>query len=225
MMFKNSNTLESQLAAANKRLKKATAALAPKHKGGEIEEYRAAGAEVLRLERELAASRSEPHAVPCDFPVQWDTGAPLPHVVCSDSRTFLTFYVNEPDPDWDGTRVTAVDPGSGEAVSLCLVEFNGCVSAKFGHPNDEAQRGHPLHGKGLEGYTAQIVKNSPWLAEVAKTNSAHPYDKPETWASIDHYVFWFHDNTFECLAESYEVEVTQESMAELLNRVQGKLLG
>ncbi|MEL7312443.1 MAG: hypothetical protein AAFN07_13080, partial [Pseudomonadota bacterium] len=84
-MFRKTG-LESKLAEANKRLNKAIAALAPKHKGGEIEEYREAKREVLRLERELASRKREPHAIPSDFPVEWDVGAPLPHLLCSDSR-------------------------------------------------------------------------------------------------------------------------------------------
>lgn len=223
-MFKKSNSLESQLSDARKRLNKALKRLAPKHKGGEMEEYYAAKVEVLRLEREVAKSRNEPYAVPFDFPVRWDAGAPLPHVVCSDYRTFLTFYVRDLDPNWDGSYVNVVDPSSNGAVSLCLVTFNHCVSVKFGHPNDEVQHGHPLYGKGLDSFTAQIVKNSPWLAGVAKTNSVHDYDRPEAWELVNHYVFWFHDNTFECLAKSFDVETSRESMGELLTRIQGKLL-
>jgi hypothetical protein len=222
---RHSEDLEQQLAHANRRLEAATAALAPKHKAGEIEEFRAAHAEVLRLERELAESRNEPYAVPCNFPVKWDVGAPLPFLLCNDYRTFLTFYVSEPGPNWDGTYVNVVHPASTEAVSLCLVTFKHCASAKLGHPNDEAQCGHPLAGRGLESYRAQIVKNSPWLKEVAKTNSAHPGDRPDMWTSLNHYVFWFHDSTFECLAKSYEVEVSSETMPNLLRRVQEKLLG
>ena len=216
--------LERQLAEANRRLAAACAALAPKHKGGEIEEFDAAHSEVLRLERAIAASRNEPYAVPCDFPVQWDVGAPLPCLLCTDYRAFLTFYISEPDPNWDGTYVKVVDPASTDVVSLCLVTFQNCTSAKLGHPNDEVQRGHPLAGRGLEGYTAQIVKNSPWLKEVAKTNSVHHCDRPDMWTSLNHYVFWFHDSTFECLAKSYEVEISSESMPKLLERVQRKLL-
>jgi hypothetical protein len=224
-MSNHSDAIEQQLAQANRRLKAATAALAPKHKGGEIEEFHAADAEVLRLERALAESRKEPYAMPCDFPVKWDVGAPLPFLLCNDYRTFLTFYVHEPDPNWDGTYIKVVDPALTQAASLCLVTFKNCVSAKLGHPNDEAQCGHPLAGRGLQGYTAQIVKNSPWLKEVATTNSAHPCDRPAMWTSLNHYIFWFHDSTFECLAESYEVEVSSETMPELLRRVQDKLLG
>lgn len=216
--------IEEKLEEAKRRLKAAVAALAPKHKGGEMEEFRAARLEVLRLERDLAELKNEPYAAPCDFPVKWDVGAPLPFLLCNDYRAFLTFYVRESHPDWDGTRVKIVDPKSMQKVSLCLVTFKRCISAKLGHPNDEVQSGHPLAGRGLEGYTAQIVKNSPWLQEVRKTNSVHSCDKPNLWNSVNHYVFWFHDSTFECLAESYEVEVSSETMSELLLRVAEKLL-
>jgi len=188
-----------------------------------MEEYGAARAEVLRLERAVAESKNEPYAVPCDFPVKWDIGAPLPFLLRNDYRTFLTFYVREEVPDWDGTTVKIVEPGSPETALLCLVTFKRCASAKLGHPNDEVQHGHPLSGRGLEAYTAQIVKNSPWLKEVARTNSVHRADKPEFWESKNHYVFWFHDSTFECLAESFEVEVNRETMSDLLKRVQAKL--
>lgn len=209
---------------ANKRLKAASAALRLKHKGGEWEEFNAANKEVLSLERKLAKSKSEPYAIPAQFPVKWDTGAPLPHLLCNDSRAFLTFYVDEPDPNWDGSYINMVDPNSSDPVKLCLVTFNFCVSAKLGHPNDEALRGHPLSGRGLDGYTAQIVKNSPWISEIAKTNSVHPCDNPKWWKELNHYVFWFHDSTFECIAESYSVAVTTETMGELLTRVQTELL-
>jgi hypothetical protein len=223
-VFGKSKAIEKQLARANDRLKIAAAALAPKHKGGEVEEFHTAHDEVLRLERELAASMNEPYAIPCGFPVKWDVGAPLPFLFRSDYRTMLTFFISDRNPGWDGTRVKVVNPASTEVVSLCLVTFKGCESAKLGHPNDEAQSGHPLSGRGLMGYTAQIVKNSPWLKEVAKTNSTHPRDKPESWNLLNHYVFWFHDSTFECLANTYEVEVTSEAMPDLLKRVQAKLL-
>ena len=224
-MFSRIKSTEQQLFEAKARLRAACTALAPKHKGGEWEEFRAARSDVLRLERELAEIKGEPYAISCNFPVKWDVGAPLPVLLRSDYCTYLIFYVSDPDPNFVGTTVKIIDPSSSEAVSLCLVTFSRCTSAKLGHPNDEVQRGHPLAGRGLEGYTAQIVKNSPWLKEVAKTNSVHRNDQPHKWNTLNHYVFWFHDSTFECLAESYEVEVTSESMPSLLSRVCGMLLG
>lgn len=216
--------IEKQLAEANRRLK--AASNAPMHEGdnGEGEEFANAQEEVLRLERELAKTRGEPFAVPCDFPVEWSVGAPLPYLLQNEDRAFLTFYVNVRDPNWDGTYVNVVDPSSPDAVTLCLVTFKNCLSAKLGHPNEDVQGGHPLAGRGLKGYTAQIVENSPWIREIGKTNSVHPDDDPSLWDSYQHYIFWFHDSTFECLARSYEYEVTTESMSHILSRIQTKLL-
>ena len=213
-----------RLVAAREREQAAIEAMAPKHRGGEWEEYLAASEAVLRLERELAAARGEEHAVPLDFPVRWDSGAPLPHVIQNDYKTFLTFYVREPDPDWDGSYVTVKDPGDRSVETLALVEFFGRASAKLGSPNDEVFEGHPLSGKGLDGYTAQRVVNSRWLAELEAINGVHRCYDPARWRNLNHYVLWFHDSTFECVAESFTVEVFRESMADLLDRVCRRLL-
>lgn len=216
--------IERRLAAAQDRLRKAQIALAPKHEGGEWEEYWSAYDAVLRLERELAAAKGEELAIPLDFPVKWDIGAPLPHVLQNDYKIFLTFYVRVPDPAWDGTYVTVKDPGDGSVESLALVEFIGCVSARLGTPNDEVLDGHPLSGKGLDGYTAQQVVNSRWLAELEAINKVHRCYNPDFWTKRKHFVLWFHDTTFECIAESFKVELYQASMAALLARVCERLL-
>jgi len=213
--------LEEQLAIANKRLDDAASSCL---NGGDWNELRAAKALALNLERELAAARDEEHAVPLAFPVRWSTGAPLPHLLQSDYWTFLTFYVREDDPAWDGTYVTVKDPGSGVVESLALVEFVNCDSARLGSPNDEVLNGHRLDGKGLESYTAQEVVNSSWLSELERINSVHQCYEPEYWRRRHHYIFWFHDTTFECIAESFKVELFRTTMAELLNIVCKRLL-
>ena len=208
-------TLEGWMAAARERLKRASAALAPKHKGGEWEEYRAAHAALLSLERTIAQANGEEYAEPLDFPVRWCTGAPLPHLIVNDYKTFLIFLVGRPD----GSYVTVKDPANGAVESLALVEFVCCASAKLGDPNDEVLSGHPLDGKGLDPYTAQVVRNSRWLAELERINSVHRQYNPERWRKLNHYVFWFHDTTFECVAESYKVELFNENFSDLLARV------
>ena len=100
--------------------------------------------------------------------------------------------------------------------SVALVQFYGCASVKLGAPNDEVFYGHPLHGKGLEPYTAQIVRNSKWIKELETINKVHPNFDQRLWRSLNHYILWFHDETFECVAESYEVEVFKKSMDEVI---------
>ena len=150
--------IEQALSVATERLTAAIRALAPKHKGGEMEEWVTANGEVLTLERALAKAKGEQYADLSDFPVQWDAGAPLPHVVANDHKIFLIFYVSENDTNWDGTYVTVKNPADGLVESLALVEFVRCTSFRMGTPNDEVFEGHPLAGKGLKGYTAQVCK-------------------------------------------------------------------
>ncbi len=216
--------LEQRLAAARARRDAALKALAPKHRGGEWEEYRSAAEALLAVEREVAAAKNEEHAVPLDFPVQWNTGAPMPQLLVNDQRALLIFLVRVPDSNWDGTYATIKDPASEQRESLALVEFKHCISAKLGSPNDEVFAGHPLAGKGLEPYSAQQVKNSRWLAELQKINSVHAGYRPEMWQQRKHYIFWFHDDTFECIAEDFEVELHDCSMAELLSKACRRLV-
>jgi hypothetical protein len=109
--------LETALREAEARQSKAIAALAPKHRGGEVEEFKAAHIAVLQAERNLAAAKGEEYAVPIEFPVRWDTGAPLPYLLQNDFRTFLAFFLHSVDPNRDGTYVSVRNPSSGETCA------------------------------------------------------------------------------------------------------------
>lgn len=206
--------LIASLEAAKARLIRATAALAPKHKGGEPAEFHAAHHAVMKAERALAAARKEAYDVPLEFPVQWDTGAPLPHLVQNDLQTFLIFLLADTQSAAEGTSVDVVGPR--DASSLAIVEFKGCVSAKMGSPNDEVFRGHPLYGKGFEGYRPLQVMNSRWTRELETINSVHQYYDPKHWEELSHFIFGFHDCTFECVARSFVVEQSATSISDAL---------
>jgi hypothetical protein len=94
----------------------------------------------------------------------------------------------------------------------------------MGTPNDEVFRAHPLTGKGLQGYCPLQVKNSLWIKELEAINSIHNGYRPESWRNFNHYIFGFHDSTFECVAESFIVEVRTATIAELLAEICGKLV-
>ncbi|MFN3650974.1 MAG: hypothetical protein ACK47B_15470 [Armatimonadota bacterium] len=214
--------IEQRLAAARQRREAAGEAMRRRWQGGELEQFRLAHDVVLDLEREVAAAKGEEYAVPLDFPVEWDVGAPLPHLLRSDYRTLLSFYAREPVRDESAIKIsTATDP---DEELLAVVEFTGCVSAKLGSPNDEVQNGHALYRRGLDSYTAQRVVHSRWLAELEAINSVHACYNPARWAELSHYVFWFHDTTFECIAKSYTVELHRESLAAMLERMCRRLI-
>jgi len=216
--------LQSALAAAQTRLKLAVQALAPKHKGGELDEFVAAEEALLAEERALAAAQNEPHAVPIEFPVQWDPGAPLPYLLQSDYRTFLVFLLRDVDPEWDGTYVNIRRADDPSPSNLAVVEFKRCICTKMGTPNDEVFRGHPLNGRGFRGYCPLRVKNSLWIKELEAINSIHNGYRPESWSNLNHYIFGFHDSTFECVAESFIVEGRATTIPEVLTEVCGKLV-
>ena len=217
------NELETSLRTARARQDRALKGLEQKHKGVDLEGLLAATEEVLRCERALSAAKGEEHAVPVEFPVQWDTGAPLPHLMQNDSRTFLVFFLRDTDSKPDASYANVPEPNSSPGEKLALVEFRGCVSAKMGTPNDEVFEGHPLDGKGLRIYAALKVENSKWIKELEAINAVHSHYQPESWRTLTHYFFGFHDSTFECVAEGFSVETYEIPLSELLTEVCARL--
>jgi hypothetical protein len=204
---------EAALAAARLRLDRIRRALAEKG-GATFEQVLAAKQELLAAERCLAAARGEPHAVPIEFPVLWDAGAPLPHLLRNDYRTFLLFLIGQQGNSRPQIR----------SDRIAIVEFKRCICAKMGTPNDEVLHGHPLHGKGLAAYQPQRVENSPWIKELEIINSVHRGYKPESWRALSHFIFGFHDSTFECVAHSFNVETRDETFVKVMADVCNNLV-
>jgi hypothetical protein len=216
--------LQSALLAAQMRLERAVQALAPKHRGGELEEFAAAQEALLVAEPAVAAAQNEPHAVPIEFPVSWDAGAPLPYLLKNDYRTFLVFLLREVDSAWDESNVNIRRPNDPRSSNLAFVEFKRCICTKMGTPNDEVFRGHPLNGKGLKGYCPLRVRNSLWIKELEAINAIHRGYRPDFWSNLNHYIFGFHDSTFECVAESFIVELRTTTIPEVLTEICAKLV-
>ena len=187
----------------------------PKKRGGDAA-FSAALDEQGAAERRLAAARGEEYAVPFELGVVWSGGAPLPHLLSSGLRSFVAFYLEERDPDWDGTYVRMVDPTDDAVESLALAEFKGAVAVKMGPPNDEVLYGHPLYGRGLGWYGAYVVENSRWLAELVEINRVHERFDPQTWEGRRHFLLVFHDETVEAIASDIEVRTVRTSMRALL---------
>ena len=144
-------------------------------------------------------------------------------MLSSGLRSFVAFYLEEPDPDWDGTYVRVVDPTDQAEESLALAEFKDPVAVKLGPPNDEVLHGHPLYGRGLAGYGTYVVENSRWLAELIDVNRVHHLFAPQWWQDKRHFLLVFHDETVEAVAREIEVLQVRTSMRELLARSIEKL--
>jgi hypothetical protein len=132
---------------------------------------------------------------------QSSVGARLPIVVADESTLQLAYYLSVPDPDWDGTYARVVDTSTEDPV--ILVRFETAHAWFHGPPNDEAFEGHPLASRGLHPYAAFRVEESSWIRRLERTNSVHERHAPERFARLHHYVFAFHDSTFECIARGF----------------------
>jgi hypothetical protein len=187
--------------------------------GADSRIWREAFDELRRAERELAAARGEQYAVPIDLGVQWDTGAPLPHVIANGADTYIVCHANVPDPDWDGTYVEMVSPADVESSALIAIELRGCAELRLGGPNDEALRGHPLSGRGLEGYEAHEVYNSDWIEQAIKVNSVHPHHSDDYFRGLRHYALLFHDEMVEALADSISATLVQGTMRAVMTDI------
>jgi hypothetical protein len=77
--------------------------------------------------------------------------------------------------------------------------------------------------KGLDPYEVHEIAHSRWLAEEEKINQVHPHYNPDRWKTRKHYLFSFRDETFECLACDYRIEVFRASLEQVAQIAQARL--
>jgi hypothetical protein len=149
--------------------------------------------------------------VPLKNAPQSSVGAPCPIVFATEHSVHLAYFI-ENEPDWNTVR--EIDENTKESVAL--VKFKNPHAHMFGPPNDEAFSGHPLASRGLRPYSVTEIQNSSWLRRLERMNAVHPYHKPERFSAYRHFVFAFHDSTFECIAEDFSVSIHRGSVMEVL---------
>lgn len=150
---------------------------------------------------------------------QSSVGAPLPAVLADEHNLLIAYLVQRQDPDWDGTSTTVVSP-TDQGMAIAIVNFAQPRLHMFGPPNDEAFQGHPLADRGLRPYSAVEVTESSWIRAAERMNAVHPYhDRAGFLAGLRHFIFAFHDSTFECIAEGYDVTLMQGSMRAAIERM------
>ena len=128
----------------------------------------------------------------------------------TDDDAFLAF--NAVRMAADGRRDTA---GTG------VIEFQRYSITKFGYPNDEALRGHPLYKRGLEAYGVFEVLRSSWIRQMTEQNRVsfpHTADSDQR-----HFIFTFHDSTFECVADSYKATLSTEPYEQIFRQITERL--
>jgi len=155
---------------------------------------------------------------------QSDVGAPLP-VVVADEHTVMLAYHSSAKPtleelaEIDSPRV--VDAKS--EGTIVIVSFVGAYASFLGPPNDEAFDGHPLADRGLHPYGAFEVECSSWIREAERRNRVHPFHRAEEFDTLHHFIFAFHDTTFEALADQFDLRVMVGSITTALHEMATRL--
>lgn len=152
---------------------------------------------------------------------QSSVGAPHPVVVSDEGKAVLAFYLQDIPEDWDGTTVRIIRHDSEGPVAL--VEFKWCHVHMFGPPSEDTYHGHPLAERGLSPFGAYEVLTSSWIRSLERMNSVHEHHKPEMFWERRHFIFAFHDSTFECVAEGFQLTETHGSMKSILPLMAEKL--
>jgi hypothetical protein len=131
-----------------------------------------------------------------------ETGAPEPMVLADERCAVLSYLIRQGSP---------ADPLLSE--KFAFVRFMNSRHW-FGSPNDEALQGHPLWGRGLGYYGAFRVEQSSLVRRLALMNSVHPRHNEAVFEKYRHYIFTFHDSTFECVTKFLEVIAVVECQPE-----------
>jgi hypothetical protein len=131
--------------------------------------------------------------------------------------TFLTFNAMRPT-----SRLSPRGHHLMEDAGTAVVEFVRCLISRFGYPNDEARWGIPRY-KDLS-YGIYEIRNSSWIKEVVQLNRFHFPKTVDDYVSR-HFLFTFHDDTFECLADDLKLEIVSEPYHVTFERIRQRLFG
>ncbi len=67
--------------------------------------------------------------------------------------------------------------------------------------------GHPLAARGYRAFAIYEIKQSTWIAQMEQMNRVHPSHNKELFDGLRHFIFGFHDSTFEILARDFQLEL------------------
>ena len=129
-------------------------------------------------------------------------GAPNPMVLAGEHSLRIAYYLENRPEGWNGTTVRMLSADEGNEP-CAVIEFTMPYAHMFGPPNDEAFAGHPLADRGLRPYGVFEIEGSSWLRTLERMNAVHPSHNPKHFSKYKHFIFTFHDTTFECIAEGF----------------------
>ena len=121
-----------------------------------------------------------------------EPNAPSPEISINDSTLILKFLLN---PFlWD-------DVEDDEQAEL---RFNDVLKYRFGGPGSDNFSDFRYYDKGIDNYGFYQLKNSNWTKDFPLDEKVISKEPNSSNDNFKHYVFFFRDNTFECIAEGFK---------------------
>ncbi len=103
-----------------------------------------------------------------------------------------------------------------------IIEIDGYI-AKFGYPNHDALGGHPLFKRGLKYCNVFEVLGSSWIQQLDAQNRII-FPGIDIFSDRRHFVFTFHDSTFECVARDIQAKLSIQPFTQIYGDITRKLL-
>lgn len=138
--------------------------------------------------------------------------APCPIMLSDEQMLVLAYYLEV--EGGKRSEFGGANAGRGPIpiakAAWAVVEFQDFRAVTMGGPFGPEQ--HPLAAKGLERYGAYEVERSTWI----RGN--------EELEQFRHFVFSFHESTFECVAKGYRLSFHEGPLRRVLGYMQQRLI-
>jgi hypothetical protein len=126
-----------------------------------------------------------------------EPNAPYPSIKINGSNLLLSFYMNH----------LLFNNFSQDDIGI--IEFYNCIQFRMGEPNDEGffRFGDGYKQYGIEWGEFYRISGSEWKTHFESPVYIHANPHPE---ELSHYLFYFKDETFECIAIGFDFRISKE---------------
>ena len=152
---------------------------------------------------------------------QPEAGAPSPQVFATEYTIWLTYFISESDP-WYEKKYSKIWSNSDERCKedcIAIVQFQTAHIHMFGGSSEKTIAGHPLAERGLENFRIGENTNSTWIKELEEMDSVGHSRPTCGFLGARHFIFAFHDSTFECIAQGLKVYIRHGDMLEGVGKI------
>ncbi len=145
---------------------------------------------------------------------QPNAGASLPVIFCDEFQLKLAYLVHKTDNESiDDAAAVTVNQDSA-SKELIIIEFSSFCVYSFGIPNHR-----PINKQQFENtiYPLGIfrIENSSWISALEKEESSSLTFTRKRVLSCQHFIIYFQNSTFECIAEDFEIRREQNTISNI----------